>query len=983
MPNEQVGHAAEKCGVSSGKNLSPPSAHPSSRFYSSTIGAMAGLAVLFLAALSWHIWQETEQTQIEYLSTVAESASRTTDSYFDQLAKGLGGLAEDIAQTGTNINLDRAYGLVKRFVDLHPELINVTLIRADGQILLSAKDPPSPTLPSLATPSFKRFLDELPQIDSVQIGQVTISALTHQPNVPFRFAVKAADGGLVFVVSANLPADHLKHPWEDTPFARIASFGLIRDDGFLLSRYPVPDRVEMQELYGTPRTGDFVEYLRANGFPTSGHMIGVSSTDGKEYLFVFQRLSHYPVSFFAAVPRVVLQANWWRAIQFPILLTGILLVGGVFALRSQERNNRKLAASEERYRALFTHIQTGFTLREIILDDAGQPVDCRFLAVNDAFLATRGLRADEVIGKTLTEVHPDVVNDPTDWIGIFGEVALTGKPIHFEAFGTVDKRWYEVTAYRTESLQVATLFSNITERKQAENALAESSYMLRTIIDTAPIRVFWKDRTLRYLGCNPAFARDAGKKHPDEVVGEDDYNLAWAEQADLYRADDRDVMDSGIPRLSFEEPQTTPDGRTIWLSTSKIPLKDRDNETIGILGVYEDITERKATEALREARVLLQKELAERKEAERISLRIQRVALMALADLAEHRDTDTGDHVLRVARMTHEIARTLLNKGVEPEVCDENFLRHVGWASILHDVGKVTIPDNILFKPGKLSIEERQIMETHAFGGSAILNKATRMLPDSAGFKLARDVSQYHHENWDGSGYPAGLKGRDIPLSARIVSVADVFDALTSSRPYKKPWTQEAAKEFVRENCGKKFDPVVVEALFDVLEIREQAEIVEWNNDIAIGHPVIDRDHRILLGLINQIAVKQNADDPLAVRFVLDGLVSYTFDHFEREEILMKESGYPDIERHKGIHEAMFSEIQRFISNLDESKCDISTDLASFLKGWLTTHIMQTDREYIPFVVRGGNQSFQKPTQQVLTVPKEQFNPDRQANFIT
>ena len=194
---------------------------------------------------------------------------------------------------------------------------------------------------------------------------------------------------------------------------------------------------------------------------------------------------------------------------------------------------------------------------------------------------------------------------------------------------------------------------------------------------------------------------------------------------------------------------------------------------------YVDITERKkAEEEIREKKLLLRKEIAERKEAERISLKAQRVALIALADLAENRDTDTGDHVLRVASMTHEIARTLLNKGVEPGVCDENFLQHLGQACILHDVGKVTIPDSIMFKPGKLSIEERRIMETHAFAGGTILNKAARMLPDSVGFKLARDIAHYHHENWDGSGYPDGLQGREIPLSARIVSVADVFDAL-------------------------------------------------------------------------------------------------------------------------------------------------------------------------------------------------------------
>jgi len=123
--------------------------------------------------------------------------------------------------------------------------------------------------------------------------------------------------------------------------------------------------------------------------------------------------------------------------------------------------------------------------------------------------------------------------------------------------------------------------------------LAKSRDLLQKVIDTAPIRVFWKDRDLRY---NPAFARDAGKAGPAELIGKDDYQMAWKEQAELYRDDDRQVIESGTPKLLFEEPQTTPDGGTIWLRTSKVALKSRDNETMGVLGIYDDITERKQAE---------------------------------------------------------------------------------------------------------------------------------------------------------------------------------------------------------------------------------------------------------------------------------------------------------------------------------------------------------------------------------------------------
>ena len=126
--------------------------------------------------------------------------------------------------------------------------------------------------------------------------------------------------------------------------------------------------------------------------------------------------------------------------------------------------------------------------------------------------------------------------------------------------------------------------------------VAESRNLLQRVIDTAPVRVFWKDRDLRYLGCNPAFAQDAGKTHPSEIIGKDDYQMGWAAQAELYRADDRSVMASGIPKLSYDEQQTTPRGQAIWIRTSKVALRDRDNAIFGLLGIYEDITQIKEQE---------------------------------------------------------------------------------------------------------------------------------------------------------------------------------------------------------------------------------------------------------------------------------------------------------------------------------------------------------------------------------------------------
>ena len=137
---------------------------------------------------------------------------------------------------------------------------------------------------------------------------------------------------------------------------------------------------------------------------------------------------------------------------------------------------------------------------------------------------------------------------------------------------------------------------DITKRKQAEESLRESTGLLQSVIENAPVHIFWKDRDSRYLGCNTQFAKGAGYSSPGELTGKSDFDLGWKDQAELYRADDKAVMESGISKLDYEEPSTTPDGNTIWLRTSKVPLRDESNQVIGILGIYEDITERKRTE---------------------------------------------------------------------------------------------------------------------------------------------------------------------------------------------------------------------------------------------------------------------------------------------------------------------------------------------------------------------------------------------------
>lgn len=223
----------------------------------------------------------------------------------------------------------------------------------------------------------------------------------------------------------------------------------------------------------------------------------------------------------------------------------------------------------------------------------------RFIRVNKAFCDAMGKTKAELEDKSLFDIYSKEEADK--FLKDDKEVIASGKSklnIIELAETPMGQKWVQTDKIpyldkQGNIIGVIGFSIDITERKTAEVSTQKSQLILQGIIDLLPVRIFWKDINLKYLGCNKAFAKDAGKESVEEIIGKDDFQMGWKEQADLYRKDDMIVINTGVSKINYEEEQTTPDGNKIWLITNKMPLKNNNGEIQGILGTYMDITDQR------------------------------------------------------------------------------------------------------------------------------------------------------------------------------------------------------------------------------------------------------------------------------------------------------------------------------------------------------------------------------------------------------
>ena len=200
--------------------------------------------------------------------------------------------------------------------------------------------------------------------------------------------------------------------------------------------------------------------------------------------------------------------------------------------------------------------------------------------------------------------------------------------------------------------------------------------------------------------------------------------------------------------------------------------------------------------------------------------------IMGFATLVENKDGSTGGHIKRTTMYVKLLAEELRQRGYYKEVLTKDYMKNLSMAAPMHDIGKISIPDVILQKPGKLTDEEYQIMKQHSANGGKVIKETFGHLENNQYTEMAYQVARYHHEKWNGKGYPEGLEREEIPLCARIMAIADVFDALSQKRCYKEPIPLDKCFDIIRDGKGQDFDPMLVEVFMD---IRDKVEEV-YNN---------------------------------------------------------------------------------------------------------------------------------------------------------
>jgi diguanylate cyclase (GGDEF)-like protein/PAS domain S-box-containing protein len=460
-----------------------------------------------------------------------------------------------------------------------------------------------------------------------------------------------------------------------------------------------------------------------------------------------------------------------------------------------------LKESEERHRLLITQMAQGLAVHEVLFDQSGNPVDFRYLDANDSYEKLIGLKRADILGKTALEIAPGM---DKSWIAKYGQVAMTGQPIHFDFYDERVDRYFEIVAYSPRFKQFATIISEVSERKRAEQEIRYLSY--HDYLTGLHNRRYYEEELGRLdipanLPITLIMADVNGLKLINDSFGHAMGDELLKKSARLITA----AVPEGsiVARLGGDEfivilPQTD-----IFQAVEVInSLKAKtSNEKIGAFDIsisfgYEikEMEDQDIQEIYKRA----EDDMYRHKLYESASIKNKTIEL--IMNTLYEKSSREMLHSRRVSEICKSIA-------IEMKL-SKDAVNQIGAAGLMHDIGKMGIDEKILNKKGLLDFEEWQEIQRHPEIGYRILSSSNEF----------SEMSKYvyeHHERWDGKGYPKKLKREEISIQARIIGVADAYDAMTCDRTYRKGLSQTEAIFELRKNAGTQFDPEVTRVFIE------------------------------------------------------------------------------------------------------------------------------------------------------------------------
>ena len=370
---------------------------------------------LFVIGYSWNSWEAEKKAQIEQLSLLAELESKFLDSFFGHAESSLNMLSQDLQSEKLKMGGERAHLLLKRIKQANPDFANVVVFRPDGQMVASALTPSGARLPHYGQESsFISGRDVLRTGADFNIGRPTVGRLINEWVIPLRYAMRDPNGELAYIIVATLPLSRQQSFWQSLYLPKNLVIGLLRDDGYLVSRYPAPQQEKLEEVYGKPRAGALLNFLKTSRFPQFGVVEG-ASTLGTESVIAFHRLTWNQVTFFIATPVSHVRGQWWKNTQAFYFLTAVFLLSGIgiylWLMRSQVSwETEREAANEQLIAANRAKDQAENYLLALELDHVKQALDHHSIVsiadvsgnityANNKFCSVSGYSSKELLGQ--------------------------------------------------------------------------------------------------------------------------------------------------------------------------------------------------------------------------------------------------------------------------------------------------------------------------------------------------------------------------------------------------------------------------------------------------------------------------------------------------------------------------------------------------------------------------------------------------------